>query len=1107
MTYTPLQVHSGYSFFNSMIQIDPLVDRAKELGFSQLALTDDQVLHGVIPFYQACLKHHIKPIIGMTVKISIDDKFINAILLAKSTIGYKHLLKISTTIQMENHCNLEILSPYSEDVICIISTQSQWVKDQLLEKNIHEIKSMLEFFQNTFNEKNLHVGVEKYGREDDQLVQIIKQFVTTENLSAVAIQDVRYLQQKDFPTYDCLQAMKGHRTWDQQNVNKQHQHRHLRTSEEMGILFADWPEVISKSTEIANECQVDLSFDTYHLPAFPTSNGQTTAEYLQAQCEAALSVKYDKVSKEVTDRLQKELDIIDSLGFNDYFLIVADFVQFAKDEQILVGPGRGSAAGSIVSYLLGITDVDPLKYDLLFERFLNPERETMPDIDIDFADTRRDEVIQYVKNKYGEDYVAQIITFGTYGARSVLRELMKTMEINDSDQAYILNQFPTYANKPIMTYVNQSEQFKAYIKQSTTLRMLFTHAIKLEGLPRHASTHAAGVVIGKSHLTEHVPLMRGSHDIALTQYAMNDLEAIGLLKMDLLGLRNLTIIDKIIRSINFTVDKTFSLEKIPEHDEKTFALLRTGKTNGIFQLESAGMKRVLLQLQPTSLDDIIALNALYRPGPMEHIPTYIARKHGKEKTVFIHEDLREILSPTYGVLVYQEQIMQVAHVIANYTLGDADVLRRAVSKKEKKLMAEQEGQFISGALKNGYSEKIAREIFSWIVRFADYGFNKSHSVAYSMIGYQLAYLKANYSTHFFAQILSSVMNEPKKLKLYMTEATERSINLLPPSINRSFGYFTVEEGNIRIGLMIIKGIGYESINNIIEARKNGVFKDLFDFCLRTSLKRPVIETLIIAGAFDTLHKNRASLLASIDKALELKILFGDGNGQTNLFHDQLQLTADYIEMEDFPIMKKLQDEKDLLHMYVSSHPLRAYRKKLKKQQIITLQEAMQMPENQQVKIVAFLQEIKKIHTKRGDSMAFITIGDETDEVEAVMFPKLYRQMNRVIKEDEVFIIEGKMSIRHEEKQIIINQMTKYNPQQYNEEVTKSVYIRFKGQNDQLLKQIKAISTQFPGQAPIILYDENEKKMYRLSDEYNVAPIKNVVIQCKQLFGDENVVLK
>jgi len=1107
MSFTHLNIRTGYSFFNSTIKIDQLVNRASEFNFSALALTDENVLYGVIPFYKACINNGIKPIIGMIVQVQINDQMIPCTLLAKSNRGYKNLIQISTYIQTEATCTIEVISQYQSDLICIVSSQYESLKKNLLHEQFDQAKEILQHFCEIFPREDVYISAEIYTEIDQSLLEKIKEFVSLSNITAVAIQDVRYLDEKDVLSFDCLQAMKFNEKWDSRSVDISKQQRYFRSMGEMKNVFSNWPDLIEKTEEIVQKCHVTFSFGDPLLPSFPVPDGKTSSAFLREQCEMQLDYRYEHVTEEIVQRLHNELKIIEELSFSDYFLIVADFVQFAKDNDILVGPGRGSAAGSIVAYLLGITNVDPIKYDLLFERFLNPERITMPDIDIDFSDVRRDEVIEYVKNKYGQEYVAQIITFGTFGARSLLRELMKTMDIDERDQAYILRQIPVQANEPLTYYIKQSKEFAEYIKQTPALRLLFLIAIKLEGLPRHISTHAAGIVIGKDPLTEHVPLTKGSHDVFLTQYAMNELEAIGLLKIDILGLRNLTIMERIIQSVNKTLEKPIDLNTLPEHDEKTFALLRAGKTNGIFQLESSGMKRVLVQMKPSTLEDIIALNALYRPGPMEHIPTYIARKHGKERINYVHPDLEPILAPTYGVLVYQEQIMQVANIVANYSFGEADILRRAISKKEKQTMEEQKEAFINGAINNGYDEHIAKEIFSWIVRFANYGFNKSHSVAYSKIGYQLSYLKANYPTHFFAQILSSVMNDPARLKMYMREANENGIEILPPSINKSYGIFTVEKGNIRIGFMAIKGIGYETVKEIIRVRKEKQYTDLFDFCLRASIKRNVLETLILAGAFDETYTNRASLLASIDQAIARKELFGDMNGQENLFSGQLNMKPNYIQMEDFSQMKKLQDEKDLLHVYVTSHPFKQYRPILTRRQYLTLYQSKNLRQNSVVKLVAIIQTIRKIHTKRGDSMAFMTIADETEEMEAVIFPKLYREVNRMIQEEQTVIIEGKISIRENETQVIVNKITPTDLDTYFGNSEQTLYIRLKEQNERALGQILQIAQQYPGKTQVIVYNEMDKKAYKLGIKYHLQGTENVINKCKQVFGDKNVVLK
>src|SRR5690625_1300676 len=807
MSFTHLQVRSGYSFFKSTITIESLIKQAQALNFTSLALTDEAVLYGAISFYQACKKHGMKPILGLVVPYKLNEhEAVSCILLAKNNEGYRQLIEISTKIQCEaswqEECSVD-------NLICIVSTEAPALNSLLMQGDMMQFTKKVESISVAFKMDDFYIGVEAYeGPSLGTHLHQLKQLKETTDFQFTALHDVRYLHAKDVASYDCLQAMEQSKKWEPDTNRNMLLGRHLRSEREMANIFKDWPELLEVTGEITRKCNVELSFNQQKLPSFPIPTEESAPEYLCRLCLEQIDVKYTSSNrKKAQDRLLDELQIIQQLHFSDYFLIVADFVQFAKEKNITVGPGRGSAAGSIVAYLLGITNVDPLEHQLLFERFLNPERVTMPDIDIDFSDSRRDEVITYVRQKYGQEYVAQIVTFGTYLARSLIRELMKTMDIDHRDQAYILQHIPTQSNESILTHIKQSEEFQSYIKKTKKLRQLFSVAITLEGLPRHTSTHAAGVVIGNRPLIEDVPLTLGSHETYLTQYAMNELEAIGLLKIDILGLRNLSLMERIVRSIQRFTGNIIDVDVLPERDEKTFQLLRAGKTNGIFQLESDGMKKVLTTLRPTSMDDIIAINALYRPGPMEQIPTYIRRKHRQESVSYVHPDLEPILESTYGVLIYQEQIMQIAHEFAGLSLGKADILRRAISKKDRQLIDEQEQTFINGCIRNGYDTQIAEEIFSWIVKFAKYIINKSHSVAYSKISYQLSYLKAHYPTYFFAQLLSSVANNANKLHSYVKEANELNIDVLPPSINKSFAYYQVEGKDIRIGFMAIKGIG------------------------------------------------------------------------------------------------------------------------------------------------------------------------------------------------------------------------------------------------------------------------------------------------------------
>ena len=1110
MSFTHLQVRSGYSFFKSTITIDSLIKQAQALNFTSLALTDEAVLYGAISFYQACKKHGIKPILGLVVPYKLNElEAVSCILLAKNNEGYRQLIEISTKIQCEaswqEECSVD-------NLICIVSTEAPALNSLLMQGDMMQFTKKVESISVAFKMDDFYIGVEAYeGPSLGTHLHQLKQLKETTDFQFTALHDVRYLHAKDVASYDCLQAMEQSKKWEPDTNRNMLLGRHLRSEREMANIFKDWPELLEVTGEITRKCNVELSFNQQKLPSFPIPTEESAPEYLCRLCLEQIDVKYTSSNrKKAQDRLLDELQIIQQLHFSDYFLIVADFVQFAKEKNITVGPGRGSAAGSIVAYLLGITNVDPLEHQLLFERFLNPERVTMPDIDIDFSDSRRDEVITYVRQKYGQEYVAQIVTFGTYLARSLIRELMKTMDIDHRDQAYILQHIPTQSNESILTHIKQSEEFQSYIKKTKKLRQLFSVAITLEGLPRHTSTHAAGVVIGNRPLIEDVPLTLGSHETYLTQYAMNELEAIGLLKIDILGLRNLSLMERIVRSIQRFTGNIIDVDVLPERDEKTFQLLRAGKTNGIFQLESDGMKKVLTTLRPTSMDDIIAINALYRPGPMEQIPTYIRRKHRQESVSYVHPDLEPILESTYGVLIYQEQIMQIAHEFAGLSLGKADILRRAISKKDRQLIDEQEQTFINGCIRNGYDTQIAEEIFSWIVKFANYGFNKSHSVAYSKIAYQLSYLKAHYPTYFFAQLLSSVANNANKLHSYVKEANELNIDVLPPSINKSFAYYQVEGKDIRIGFMAIKGIGYETAKEMMAVRKERAFTDLFDFCIRMpNIKRHTIETLILAGAFDETYENRASLLASIDQALERAELFGGMNGQGSLFKGMSMQPA-YIGIDDFSAMQKLTDEKELLNMYVSSHPIKQYRAPLQRKGYKTVAQTSTSPDNQIVKTVGMVQSFKKIHTKRGDSMAFITLMDETGEIEAVVFPNQYREVSSWLENEYIIEVEGKVNTRQNKKQLVINKLQQFDlAYLHDEKKEKVLYIRLINEQhvQTALTFLQKLARYNRGDTIILVYNQKENKTYKLEDKYLLEPNNKVMQRLKDYFGIENVVLK
>lgn len=1109
MTFTHLQVRSGYSFYESTMTVDKLVARAKQLNSSALALTDEGVLYGAISFYQTCKRNGIKPLIGMQVTVEIEElqHSVSAVLLAQNNEGYQNLIALSTSIQLGNPCNLELLGKYREGLFCVLSSSKLSMHQMISQEAYAALEGLYEALAAYLPVDNLYLGMEYYKEIDaPSLIEEVKAIETNTSFSLTAHHDVRYAEQTDRLSYDCLQAMKQGEKWapsSEQVIRGEH---HLRSNEEMQKLYQEVPHLLEANEHIVQQCSVQLDFNQRLLPAYPVPGDESAGEYLKTMCYDLLKDRYERDNEAARERLEYELSIIDELEFSDYFLIVQDFVQFAKEQQIVVGPGRGSAAGSIVAYVLGITNVDPLKYDLLFERFLNPERVSMPDIDIDFSDVRREEIIDYIREKYGEEHVAQIITFGTFQARSLMRELMKVMEIDDRDQAYILKHITLPADQPLARCVQASPDFAEYIKTSNILRALFKIAVTLEGLPRHMSTHAAGIVIGKENLLADVPLTKGSTDSYLTQYAMNELEAIGLLKMDILGLRNLTLIERIVQTIR-TVEKiAIDVESLPENDETTFALLQKGKTNGVFQLESAGMKQVLTRLQPTSLADIIALNALYRPGPMDQIPTYINRKHGIEEITYLHSDLKSILEPTYGVLVYQEQIMQVAHQFAGLSLGQADLLRRAISDKNHELIQEQKATFVQGCMDKNYPTAIAEEVFSWIYKFADYGFNKSHSVAYSKISYQLSYLKAHYPAYFFAQLFGTALNDAIKLRTYMREANELGIQMLPPSLNRSFAYFRVEDSHIRTGLMAIKGVGYETIRQIVDTRRaGGAFANLFDFCLRMKkFKRKTIETLILAGVFDETYDNRASLLASIDQAMDYAELFGD---QHELFPPEIEMKPNYVEIEDFTKIKRLQDEKDLLQMYVTRHPLQEYRPRLSRSGYTAISKVTELAENKTIQMMTLLQSMRKIRTKRGESMAFLDIGDETGDLDAVLFPQQFRQVSAILQEDSFIALKGKVSIKQGKKQLIINEIKPVELSDIQHYLKAHLFIRITEnfQENTALQFLEKAARLYPGEHVVFVYHEADKRTYKLSERYNLADDKEMMTFLQSYFGDGNVV--
>ncbi|MBD8068958.1 DNA polymerase III subunit alpha [Bacillus sp. PS06] len=1125
MSYVHLQVNSGYSLLSSSVRIEELVKKANEFGYRALAITDDNVMYGAVHFYKECKKFGIKPIIGLTVSVLIDDELNQAsplILLAKNEEGYRNLLKISSIVQTKSKNGIpkKWLKHYSKGLIGITPGIDGEIEQFLMRNLLEEATASINFYRKCFEVGDFYLSLQKLGlKEETELHFHLKELSRRTQIPLVATNDVQYLAKDDVLAFECLVNIRnGTKLSEDDRFQLSSHEYYFKSKQEMIELFSDSPSLLQHSIDIAEKCQVEIELGKMALPKYSVPNQESADDYLARVCMKGLKERYIEPSEEYYERLTYELEVIMKMRFSDYFLIVWDFMKYAHEQGILTGPGRGSAAGSLVAYVLKITDVDPIKHSLLFERFLNPERISMPDIDIDFPDNRRDELIEYVASKYGQLHVAQIITFGTLSARAVLRDVGRVMGIPSKEADFIAKQVPSRLGITLSQARTESKGLQEYLRKSEMGNKIFEIALKLEGLPRHTSTHAAGVVISEQPLTELIPIQEGHQDVYLTQFSMEILEEIGLLKMDFLGLRNLTLIDQIITLIKKNTGQTVDLTTIPTNDSNTFSLLSSGDTTGIFQLESSGMRNVLERLRPTELEDIVAVNALYRPGPMENIPLYIARKHRKEQVMYPHADLEPILKQTYGVIVYQEQIMQIASKMAGFSLGEADLLRRAVSKKKKEVLDQERVHFVKGCISRGYDQQVAEAIYDLIVRFANYGFNRSHAVAYSMIAYQLAYLKANYRTYFTAALLTSAVGNEEKLAQYIRESKQIGIKILSPSINKSTYPFLVERNGIRFSLSAVKSVGVAALREILEERKKKPFRDLFDFCIRVSARnvnRRVLESLICSGAFDEFGENRATMLATIDVAIEhAELVHPKGNDQFGLFddEDEFMIKPKYVEVSPFSQEETLKLEKEALGFYLSSHPVSTVLSKLNSQVSVQIADLSGVnPTNQKRLLCVLLTAERTIRTKKGEVMAFLTMSDETGDMDAVVFPTVYKRFSHDLKKGEILFLEGTVEQRESRLQFIVKAVKTFEEV---EGISKSklntkLFLKIEGkhQQDDVLNQLKEILKQHNGTTEVVIYYENNQKTIALQREFWVSTQSNAIEQLKDLLGEKNVVLK
>ncbi len=1044
--FVHLHTHSHFSLLDGLSKIDGLVDKAKSFGMEAVAVTDHGNLYGAIEFYKKAKKENIKPIIGVEAYIApygrlnkrpqMDEVRYHLILLAKNEAGWKNILKLVTSSQTEGfyykpRIDKEILKEWSEGLICISGCSSGEIS-KLLERNkIEEAEKVALWYREVFGE-DFYIELQPHTPElNIKSIALAKKL----GIEVVATQDSHYLDLEDKTEHEILLAIQtNNRVMNDERMSLKNFDLHFRSGDEMANFFKDTPEALENTLKIADKCNLEIELGKIHLPKFPVPGGKTSIEYLKELVEERTRKHYPEITEEVKNRIEMELSVIEKTGFADYFLIVQDYVNWAKDHGIVVGPGRGSAAGSIISYILGITTLDPLKYDLLFERFLNPDRIQAPDIDVDFTDLRRDEVLSYVKEKYGENRVAQIITFGMMMAKAAVRDVTRALGFPYSLGDQIAKLIPFNMN--LKQSLEGISDIKKIYDSSSDAKKIIDSAIKLEGTARHASVHACGVVISPEPLVNFMPLQKapqGENSI-ITQFEMHNVEDLGLLKMDFLGLKNLSIIEETLRIIKELHGIEIDIEKLPLDDKKTFKLFQSGETTGIFQLESSGMRRYLKELKPSELEDILVMISLYRPGPMELIPSYIKRKFGKEKVTYLHPKLEPILKSTYGVGIYQEQMMRIARDLAGFTLAEADTLRKAIGKKIKKLLDEQKEKLIKGMIKNGIDKKTAGEIWELFPPFARYGFNRSHAACYAMISYETAYLKANYPLEFTASLLNVSGTDVERINFLINEAKRLDIKVLPPDINMSFQNFTVDEPNIRFGLGAIKNIGAHIVEKIIEERSlRGPYEDLSDFLVRVQdrdLNRKSLESLIKAGTFDSFKVDRGELLGNIENILVFNQAAkkNASTSQFSLFSGEKQFSKLRLRPAE-PADKKdiLSWEKELLGLYITDHPINGHAAKLNGNgSVKNVKYALSLEKNGErspkIILAGVISKTQKIVTKSGQPMVFATLEDLNDSIELLVFNDLLRSNPNAWQENNVVLVEGYVSWKNSDTKFICDRV-------------------------------------------------------------------------------------
>lgn len=1142
--FTHLHVHTEYSLLDGSSKIKELIARAKELNMDSIAITDHGVMYGIIDFYKAAKAADIKPIIGCEVYVANTSRFdkdntrdnfyFHLVLLCENQTGYKNLTKIVSDgfidgFYYKPRIDWDLLEKHHEGLIALSACLAGPVARTYLRTGYENAKQMAVKYNELFGENNFYLELQDHGIPEQRDVnQALMRIHNETGIPLVCTNDIHYINEEDAEAHDILLCIQtGAKLADEHRMRYEGGQFYLKSQEEMYSLFPYAPEACENTVKIAERCNVDFEFHNYKLPKFDVPDGMTSYEYLRKLCFEGLEYRYGDEAKTHYDRLEYELETISSMGFVDYFLIVSDFIRYAKDNDIVVGPGRGSAAGSIVAYSLRITDIDPLQFNLIFERFLNPERVSMPDIDIDFCYKRRPEVIDYVVRKYGKSQVAQIVTFGTLAARNVIRDVARVMDIPYAEADRIAKMIPKELNITLANALKENPEFKEAYDTDPQTKHLVDMSMKLEGLPRNTSTHAAGVIISDRPIVEYIPLMLNTKDNSVaTQFVMTTCEELGLLKMDFLGLRNITIIQDAIKRINSKFNLSITSQTIEHNDKKALELIGDGNTAGVFQLESPGMTGFMKRLKPESIDDIIAGISLYRPGPMQFIDEYLDCKKNPSKIKYDHPLLEPILKETYGCIVYQEQVMQIVQNLAGYSLGRSDMVRRAMSKKKADVMAKERDSFIKGCSEKGVDTQTANRIFDKMTDFAQYAFNKSHAAAYAVVAYQTAWLKAHYPVYFMAALMSSVMDRVDKIAEYIDNCKKMGIKILPPDINESNADFTVTDDgkNIRYGLLVVKSVGEGNVDAIIKNREqNGKYKSLTEFIdrLGTDINSKCIESLIHVGAFDCLGGKRSQYAAVFEKVYK-----GLGKTKKNNIAGQLDLFGLSSESKEDSYKDKLPNvdeyskrelllkEKELAGIYLSGHPLEGYEAMLADFVDCSTKDFVDVSDEnydqtnavkdeQRVKIGGVISSISKKITKNNKQMAFITLDDLFGSIEVVIFPNAYEKYKSCIKEEEVVVINGKASISEERISILCDSIISCSEI---EESRSTLWIKIPKDKELGPEDAAMITKKYPGYSPVVIYVEKTKKKLHSSSKSNVKICDELIAELESVFGKKTTAI-